>query len=621
MKKYKYIAILLCMLFLFTGCGRQNTADTASVKSNQKILCELKDKKSTKEKVDYLLGKMTLEEKAGQMVQGERNQVTAGDMQKYGLGSVLSGGGSSPRGNTTKDWSSMITNFQKGSMKSNSQIPFLYGIDAVHGLAVEKDAVVFPHNIGLGAANDPDLMYQMGAAVAEEMKLNKLLWNFGPCVAVNTDPRWGRTYECFSSDPAIVSSLASAYVKGQADHGVLSTAKHYAGDGAATYGTGEGSNLIDQGDTSVTEEEFRKVHLAPYKNLVQSGVKIIMASFSSYHGMKMHENKYLLTDVLKNEFGFQGFIVSDWEAVKGLSGSTYEVNIALAVNAGVDMLMEPYTYKEAINAIVSKVKQGVIKQERIDDAVRRILTVKFEAGLFDDPYQEKVTHEVKAVGSEKYREIAKKLVEKSLVLLKNDKNTLPIKKGQKIFVIGPAMNDMGLQCGGWGLTWQGVMDDGKGKVTSGTTILEGLKAYAKSKGFELITDKGRAKEADLVILAIGEIPYAEFQGDTKDLSITGSKAHPGNKAAIEFAKSLNKPTATLIVAGRNVLFEEYLNQWDSIVMCYLPGSEGGGVASVLSGEVPVTGKLPMPYYKSVGEIGKENPECLYQVGYGLTYDK
>lgn len=636
MKRWKSLSIMLVLILVLTGCGtgrgtssdsgqgnpdsQDSQASTETVKEDEQQTNEdyLNAELPTSDRVASLLAQMSLTEKAGQMVQGERNRVTRVEMMNLKLGSVLSGGGSYPGNNTIQDWNSMFKDLQDGAMKTTHKIPLLYGIDAVHGLAILKGAVVFPHNVGLGAANDPELMYQMGAAVAEEMKLINVLWNFAPCLAVSGDPRWGRTYESYSSDPAIVASLAEAYMKGQADHGVAVTAKHYVADGGTSYGTGEINGLLDRGDTRMSEDELRATHLAPYKTMVDSGVKIVMASFSSYNGMKMHENSYLITDVLKNELGFQGFVVSDWEALNGLSGSSFENNVALAVNAGVDMLMEPNNYKDAVNAIIADVNNGSISEARINDAVTRILTVKFDLGLFEDPYQEKTTHEVTEAGSEGYRNIAKQLVEKSLVLLKNDNNLLPLKAGQKLYVTGPALNDMGLQCGGWGLSWQGSMDAGS-KLTEGTTILEGLQEYAQTFGFEIITEESRASEADAVILVIGEVPYAEYEGDTADLSITGVKGHPDNESAIAYAGSLNKPVITLLVAGRNVIISDYMNQWNSIVMCYLPGSEGDGIAAVLSGEVPFTGKLAMPYYRNVSDIGKEDAELLFAPGYGMSY--
>lgn len=631
MRKNRVLIMLIMLIVMvsFSACDKKNeTSQTETVQTGEESnQSQETDKKyldatlPTEERVALLLSDMSLEEKVGQMLQGGRDAVNSSDMKDLGLGSVLSGGGSYPGTNTVKDWNIMFKNLQNPAMRSKHQIPMIYGVDAVHGHSLIKSAVVFPHNIGIGAANDPELVYQMGAAVAEEMKLTNILWNFSPCVAISRDPRWGRTYECYSSDPSIVTALADAYVKGQADHGVVATAKHYVADGGVKFGTGEGNNLIDRGDAVMSEDELRAIYLMPYKQLIKSDVKIVMASFSSFHGLKMHENKYLLTDVLKNELGFKGFIVSDWEAINGLSGSSFENKMIASVNAGVDMFMEPYNYKDAIKAILKGVNSGAITKERIDDAVGRILTIKFDLGLFEDPYMEKTTHEITELGSDGYRDLAKQLVVKSLVLLKNENKLLPLKEGQKIFVTGPAINDIGLQIGGWGLTWQGVMDNDKGKVVEGTTILEGLTEYATKYNLEIITDKAKASEADVVILAVGEVPYAEFEGDTADLSITGVKGHPGNKEAIDFAASLNKPTISLIVAGRNVLFNEYSDNWDSIVMCYLPGTEGDGIASVLTGETSFTGKLPMPYYKSVDHIESENPELLYDIGYGLSYEK
>lgn len=574
--------------------------------------------KSVEERAEILLNQMTLEEKAGQMLQAERNTVKESEVTRLSLGSVLSGGGSYPGKNTLSDWNSMIHNLQEAAMKTRLGIPILYGIDAVHGQNLLKGAVVYPHNIGLGAANDKELMYKMGAAVAEEMKLTGTLWNFAPCVAVSQDPRWGRTYESFSSDPAIVSTLSSAYLKGLQAHGVVGTAKHYVGDGGTAYGSGIINGILDRGDTYISEKELRKTHLAPYKELIKSGAKVVMASFSSYNGTKMHENKYLLTDVLKGELGFKGFVVSDWEAVKDLGGDSFEANVAFAINAGVDMLMEPFNYEKARADIIANVNKGTISIARIDDAVKRILEVKIEMGLFEDPYMEKLNHEVTELGSDEYRNLAKQLVEKSLVLLKNENNTLPLKKGSTILVIGPAADDMGVQCGGWMTTWQGFSDkDGK-RAAEGMTILKGLEAYAGQYGLNIITDKEKASEADAVILAVGEMPYAEYEGDTRDLSLTGEKGLAGNQEAIDFARSLQKPTVALIVAGRNVLISDYMKDWDSIVMCYLPGTEGEGIASVLTGETPFTGKLPMPYYKSTKGIKAKKADYLYPLGYGLT---
>ena len=631
MRRYKQhiglILVILLVLSSFVGCTKSDQAtdiseSDLSVSETEEVIEETEESEEVKERdtnVDSLLVSMTLEEKAGQMVQANRDNATLQQVIDLGLGSILSGGGSYPGNNTLEEWTEMVEDYQNAAMHTDKQIPIIYGVDAVHGFALVKDAVVFPRNIGLGAANDPELMYEMGAAVAEEMKLTGVHWNFSPCVAVNTDPRWGRTYECFSTDHQIVTELAKAYINGQEDHGIVPSAKHYVADGAALYGTGPGDFLIDQGDAIMSEEELRSSQLVPYKELVDSGVKIIMASHSSWNGDKLHGHEYLLTDVLKEEFGFDGFIVSDWESVTNLGEGSLEANVIKSVNAGIDMLMEPNDYIRVRYIIIEAVNNGKISEERIDDAVRRILTVKKDIGLLDDPYMENRSYEVDELGSDQYRNLAKELVEKSLVLLKNDNDVLPLKEGQKIYVVGPAANDMGLQSGGWGLTWQGETDSGGRKVTEGTTILEGLIEYGEEYGYEIITEEERADEADIVLLAIGEMPYAEFLGDTSDLSITGEFGHEENQEAIEFAESLDKPVITLLVAGRNVIISDYVDNWDGLVMCYLPGSEGDGVASVLSGEVNFTGKLPMPYYKSVEDIGKEDATMLYEFGYGLEY--
>jgi len=637
MKKTVALFLVLTLILTFTACKNPDSSTSASKLSaivtgsltepsaadpEASDTAALKDYQnptlSTEERVADLLSEMTLAEKAGQMVQGSLDHVVNYDMSLLGLGSVLSGGGGHPGSNTVPEWQYLVKSYQQSAMKTRLGIPFIYGIDAVHGHSNLYGAVIFPQNIGLGAANDPELMYKMGAAVAEEMKLTRTLWNFSPCVAVVQDPRWGRTYESFSSDPVIVSRLALAYFQGQSDHGIVTTAKHFAGDGGVLFGTGEGDYLIDRGDVRLSEEDFLRIHVEPYRVLVDAGLKIVMASFNSVNGIKMTENSYYLTEVLKGELGFNGFIVSDWEATGGLSGDSFEENVILAVNAGVDMLMEPARYSEAIDAIISGVESGAIPEDRVNDAVRRILTVKFDIGLFEDPFSENLPCEIEELGSEEYRAIAKELVSKSMVLLKNENEVLPLKRGQKIYVMGPAMNDIGIQCGGWTMTWQGYADPGS-KMTPGTTILEGLREYASEYGLEIITEEARASEADVVVLAIGEIPYAEYLGDSEDLSLAGSLGSAGNVDAIRAAKALGKPVITLIVAGRNVLISQYIDDWDGVVMCYLPGTEGAGIASVLVGESDFTGKLPMPWYQRTSDIGKSNPVLLFEQGFGLSY--
>ncbi len=621
MKRTLFCAICWCMVLALAACAAagpsptfsaQNTAET----SQTERAIYLDSSCSTKERVADLLSRMTLAGKAGQMVQAEQGPVNEKEIAELGLGSVFSGGGSVPNGvNTVENWNSALDSFQEAALSRTLKIPILYGVDAVHGHNTVYGAVIFPQNIGIGAANDPELTKQMGVYVAEEMKMTGILWNFGPCVAVAQDPRWGRTYESCSSDPAIVSDLASAYVAGLQEAGVLATAKHYVADGGTTYGTGENGYPLDRGDAQMSEELLRAIHLAPYKRLVDEGIQCVMVSFSSYNGVKMHENEYLITEVLKGELGFSGFVISDYEAIHELDAPNFDAQVAAAVNAGVDMLMEPNKYKKAIEAIISGVEKGVISQQRVDDAVSRILTVKFNLGLFDDPYLEDMSLGVDELGSAEARAAAEKLVEKSQVLLKNEGGILPFKPGQKIYVIGPAADNIGVQCGGWTITWQGAADAG---LVPGTSVLEALNACADEYGLEIITDKARVDEADIVLLAVGEKPYAEYEGDTADLSLTGTAGLRGNADAIAEAAGLGKPVVTLIVAGRNVMIDEYIDDWDAAVMCYLPGSEGGGVVSPLVGKAAFTGRLPMPWYRSVTDIGKDDADLLFELGYGLS---
>lgn len=624
----RILTVVLCILMAvgFAACEStpapepeqtHHQAEHAPTVSSSSEAVYLDASRTTDERVSDLLPRMSLADKAGQMVQGEQYPVSEQDMAELGLGSVLSGGGSVPdNNNMASDWNQAIDVFQSAALSRDLKIPFIYGVDAVHGHNTVSGAVIFPHNIGIGAANDPALTQQMGAYVAEEMKLTGIRWNFGPCVAVVQDPRWGRTYESYSSDPDIVCELGSAFAKGQMEAGVLPCAKHYLADGGTTFGTGEGDYLIDRGDAQMSEEELRAVHLAPYVRLVEDGVKSVMVSFSSYQGLKMHEHKYLITDVLKKELGFDGFVVSDFEGVLGINAPTYEAQIAAAINAGVDMLMEPYQYREAINAIVKGVESGAVPQERVDDAVTRILMVKFDMGLFDDPYLDHLSIGVSELGSPEGRALAKKLVEESQVLLKNDNNVLPFKRGQKIYIMGPAADSVGIQCGGWTLSWQGLMEK---DLTPGTTIMQALLNCADEYGLTIITDESRAAEADVMLMVLGEKPYAEYEGDAEDLSMTGDLALQSNGNAMEKAKALGKPVVTLIVAGRNVLIDDYIGDWDAAVMGYLPGTEGDGVISPLVGACEFTGKLPMPWYKAEEDIGKENTDLLFDNGYGLTY--
>ena len=607
-KARKILCIICFCLLLFcpAGCG-------SSSKVSTQTSADLKTG-STAEKVTNLMKKMSLHQKVSQMLQGAGYWLTYDDMEQNCYGSVLNGGNSPKHDAAT--WRSFVDGYQKAAMSSKIPIPMLYGLDAIHGHNNVQDAVIFPHNIGVGAANDEELTYKMGAAVAEEMKVTGVLWNFGPCVAVDSDPRWGRVYESYSTNPDTVAKLGAAFAKGQLDHGVMPTAKHFIGDGSVVYGTGEGDKLIDRGDAKLNDAQLEEL-LKPYRALLKEGVKVVMASHSSVNGVKMHANKQLITDKLKGELKFDGFVVSDWESVQNIPGNSLEEKLTTAINAGIDMLMQPQNFNQCGSLIIDAVKNKKIPESRIDDAVRRILTVKYNMGLFDDPMEKKVKHEVTQVGTQGYRDLARKMVQESMVLVKNDGKILPLKKGSTIFVTGPAADNVGIQCGGWTVQWAGGIDKNGHHVTKGTTILEGLKSAAKEYGLNIITDEKQASKADATLLCVGEKPYSEWEGDTKDMSLTGSLGLDGNKEAIELAKKLKKPTVTLIVAGREVLIQDYMKDWDSVVMCYLPGSEGEGVSDVLVNKVNFKGKLSMPWYKTVKGIGTD--DTLFKQGFGMNY--
>lgn len=434
----------------------------------------------------------------------------------------------------------------------------------------------------------------------------------------------GRTYESYSSDPEIVKSLGREYTKGLVDGGVQACAKHYLGDGCVKYGTGENSDvkrLIDRGDSVMTDKEINE-QLSIYKALIDSGVQSIMVSHSSLNGIKMHENKTFLIDKLRGELGFKGVLVSDWDSIQNIKSVTgYKNQIITAVNSGIDLLMEPETYSSCSKYIVEAVKEGSIKEDRINEAVTRIIQFKINAGLFEDPYLNNLKKIKESTGFKEYRDLSSKLVSESQVLIKNKNEILPLKSGSKIFVCGPAANDTGVQCGGWTRTWNGKTDveNGSKLIEKGTTILEALKNAASEKNLTIITDKNRINEADVVLLCIGEKPYAEWNGDTKDLSITGSLALDGNKDAIKLAEDSKKPTVTLLVCGRNVIVKDYIDNWDGVVMSGLFGSEGQGVINVLAGKEKFTGKLAMPWYDDVSKI--EKGDKWHDIGYGLKYEK
>jgi len=606
----RLVAMLLTCVILLSAAACSVKTEVAS----DSDVYEYKYMRYANMTPEEIVAELTLEQKASQMVQPAVYLIKPGDMKNNDYGSILS----NCENFDAPSWRELVDRFQEAAIRSEAGVPYIYGQDDVHGVGYCLNGVYFPHNIGQGAANNEELAYQVGLITADEAKLCHMLWNFSPCVAQSVDPRWGRTYEAYSSDLDIVTKLSTAYTRGLIDGGLVACAKHFFADGNVVYGTGEKSDydrLIDRGDAILTEGEIAQ-QLAVYQAQIDAGVQTIMISHSALNGLKMHENtEYIMK--LKNEMGFEGFIISDWNSLWNISGDTYDEQVITGVNAGIDMLMEVERFAEARDIIVEAVKNGKIAEERVDDAVRRIIKIKQEAGIFDDPLCENIETVQEDTGSSEYRAVAEKLVEESLVLLKNENDLLPIKGGTKVYITGPAANDQQAQCGGWTLAWNASPTK---EIPGVTTIARAFEKYSEDYGIEVITDPAGAKNADVVLLCVGEQSYAEWNGDTEDPELCSKCGLEGNAEAIAEAKSLDKPTVTCIVAGRHVILDEkdYEN-WDSVVMCYLPGSEGKGISDVLCGCADFTGRLPSPWFGSVEQIGTE--ECAFAFGYGLSYSE
>ena len=609
----KALALLLATsVFLPVVACRPAEVTVTSESSEEPY--ELKYQKYAAMTPEEIVSDLTLEQKAAQMVQPIYQNTNEQGMLDFCYGSVYGEEGA----RTAEEWRKMVGSYQKAALESGAGIPYLLAQDDVHGVGYCVNAVYFPHKIGMGAANDEELAYQAGLITANEAKQCHMMWNLYPCVAQSNDPRWGRTYECYSSDIETIKRLSTAYTKGLIDGGVIACSKHFFGDGNVLYGTGDNEEYryqcqLDRGNAELTDEEINKL-LSVYQAQIDAGVQTIMVSYSSLNGVKMHENgKYIWK--LKNEMGFKGFVVSDSMAIQHTSPETYEEQVVTAINSGIDMLMEGEKFDQARKIIIDSVNNGKITQERVDDAVTRIIRVKKDAGLFDDPYCEKISVSSE-VGSAESRAVAEQLVEKSLVLLKNDNNTLPLKEGTKVAIMGPAADNCVAQVGGWTLGWlKSPIDDIEGV----TTIKEAFTENAAEYGIEVITDPEHFEEADVVILCVGEDSYAEWFGDSTNISLTGDNGLPENMSAINKAEVLGKPVVTCIIAGRHVfLGKKSFESWDSVVMCYLPGSEGKGITDVLCGYADFTGRLPSPWYGSNKQI-KGEEECQFERGYGLSY--
>ena len=645
--------------------------------------------------ISGLVSQMTLDEKVGQMTQVDKRMLDSEkDIATYFLGSILSGGGSVPKDNTPKGWVDMVNSYQKQALSTRLKIPLIYGIDAVHGHNNVVGATVFPQNIGLGCSNDPELIYKVNQATSVEVAATGLHWTFSPCITVPKDDRWGRQYEGFSESTDIVSGLTRAAITGYEDaldvfdgRKIAACAKHFIGDGGTTWKTGslkEGihSYKIDRGDTQLTEEELRKIHLPPYKEAIKAGVKTVMISFNSWNGVKCHGSKYLINDLLKEELNFNGLVVTDWAGIDEIPGD-YKSDIITSINAGIDLVMVPGAlygqnhYKTFIQMLKESVEEGSIPMERINDAVTRILSVKYDLDLFDNPYGK--TEYASEVGSKNHRKVAREAVRKSMVLLKNNSKVLPINKNKNITLVGSGANNLGMQNGGWTVEWQGRMTpdftildknndgvlkasevtsfykdiyqskynsggvdsyfknldtDSNGKVLKkefekslgqspyqpdGTSILEAILSAVNDKKQVNYDPKAQnIEENDLVVAVIGEYPYAEGYGDNPDIGLNNF-----DSAVLKKCYDSGNDVIVIMLSGRPLIISNHIDNWDAFIAAWLPGMAGEGIADILFGDNKPTGKLSFSWPKSVGQLplneGDKNYDPLFPLGHGLSY--
>ncbi len=675
MTNYKNIFIFVAFCLININCVNENVTKESFIKN--------------------ILDKMTLEEKVGQMTQVDKRMLDSDeDIATYFLGSILSGGGAVPKDNTPKGWVKMVNDYQDQALSTRLKIPLIYGIDAVHGHNNVVGATTFPQNIGLGCTNDPDLIKQINYATAVEVAATGLHWTFAPCITIPKDDRWGRQYEGFSESSELVTNLTASAIKGYEEalptlggKKIAACAKHFIGDGGTTWDSGtlqEGMHKyrLDRGDTKITEKELREVHLPPYLEAIKAGVKTIMISFNSWNGIKCHGNKFLVNDLLKEELGFEGLVVSDWAGIDEIPGD-YKSDIIASINAGIDLVMVPGSlygqnhYKTFIKLLKESVIEGQITMSRIDDAVTRILRVKYELDLFNDPYGN--PEYSKYVGDPKHREIARTAVKKSLVLLKNNSNLLPLNKDQKVYLVGSGANNLGMQNGGWTVEWQGRFtpdfkildenndnsiqqsemvkfykevynlkyDDGStigffskldtdknGKISKtefqfyeasspfqpdGTSIYSAIKNLVTDES--LLTYNPRANKLDgdgVIIAVIGEYPYAEGYGDDGELSIS-----PFDQAVLNKCYASNKKLIVIMLSGRPLIIKEHINNWDSFLAAWLPGMAGEGIIDVLYGDYNPTGKLSFSWPKNITQlpidVKDSDYDPLFRFGFGLGY--
>jgi beta-glucosidase len=579
--------------------------------------------------IDDILPKLTLEQKVGQVIQGDTGSLTPEDVKKYRLGSVLSGGNSAPGPlpyAETKAWLEMADKYYNASIDDEDveiAIPIIWGIDAVHGHANLKGSIIFPHNIGLGAMNNPDLIEQIASITAHELTVSGHDWTFAPTLAVPQDLRWGRSYEGFSENPDLVKSYGDRIVIGlqgefgsenfMGDGRVISSAKHFLADGAT-------ENGVDQGDALITEKELSKVHAAGYYSSIPAGVQTVMASFSSWQGRKLHGDKELLTDVLKGKMGFNGFVVGDWNGHGQVPGCI-NTDCPQSLNAGLDMYMAPDSWKGLYESTLQHVKDGTIAIERLDDAVRRILRVKLLSGIFQKgaPSTRANAGNENLLALPEHRDVARQAVRESLVLLKNNNQLLPIDPSKTILVVGDGASSISKASGGWTLSWQGT-GHSNDKFPNGESILQGIEKIVDGAGGKLIFSKDgdTSIKADVVIAVYGEDPYAEFQGDRENLAFVPNGF---DTKKLSIYKENGIPIVSVFLSGRPMWANTEINNSDSFVAAWLPGSEGGGISDMLFKTDPsfdFTGRLSFTWPASA-VVSKNNNQALFEIGYGLSY--
>lgn len=625
MKKIKFsvhFGLASFFIFILTGCNQQKNNDLWPIIDPLPLSIDIESQ------IDEMLPKLTLEQKVGQVIQGDSDSVTPEEVKEYRLGSVLSGGNSAPGPlpyAETKNWLEMADKYYNASIDNEGveiAIPIIWGIDAVHGHANLKGAIIFPHNIGLGAMNNPDLIEQIAGVTAHELTISGHDWTFAPTLAVPRDLRWGRSYEGFSEDPDIVQSYGGRIVIGlqgkfgsddfMSDGKVISSAKHFLADGAT-------QNGADQGDALISEDELSKVHAAGYYSAIPAGVQTVMASFSSWQGRKLHGDKELLTNVLKGKMGFKGFVIGDWNGHGQVPGCK-NTDCAQSLNAGLDMYMAPDSWKGLYASTLQQVKDGTISMERLNDAVRRILRVKLASGIFEKGVPSSRTNagDENILGLPENRSIARQAVRESMVLLKNNNQVLPINASKTILVVGDGAASISKASGGWTLSWQGTGHDND-EFPNGESILNGIEEVVSDAGGKVIfSPNGNSSlEADVVIAIYGENPYAEFQGDRENLDFIPNGFDVNKLAAY---KNKGIPVISVFLSGRPLWTNPEINNSDAFVAAWLPGSEGGGISDLLFRRDPsfdFTGKLSFSWPASA--VVSEKNKALFKLGYGLSY--